>query len=243
MRKPVFLFGLSFSASPGFPCSPNGESSSEADVETDTHPESLLQEFLKYQVTINRTGKNAQPTAGNLKTILSGVESLASAIGGAQAFCDRLKGVEFRIRDIDAGGYGQAHLIQLNKDAFNTWTVVHELGHAWDGVNQWKLSSTMQRRMKAGYRKWWYLLPHLFWPSNKEYWYYPGDSPPPCGIDQNFNAKEDFAEAVAALVFPDEAKQRAAERGWPYNDPARGYAYAEYADTPRAKFIRELISS
>jgi hypothetical protein len=243
MGKLRFNFGRVFYNFQGYPYSPNGESPSDSGTGNSPSMESILREFLQYNITISHQGENARPTADNLNSILSAVKALSSVLGGSQAFCDRLKGVEFRIRNISAGGYGQAHLISLNKDAFDAWTVVHELGHAWDGVNKWNLSSIMQKKMNAGYRKWWYIIPHLLWPSNIQYWYYPGDGPPPCGIDRNFNAKEDFAEAVAALVFTAEAKRRATSRGWPYNDPARGYAYADYRDTPRGEFIEGLISS
>jgi hypothetical protein len=60
-------------------------------------------------------------------------------------------------------------------------------------------------------------------------------------VDKNFNRKEDFAEAVAAFVYPQEARNRASARGWPYVDPARGYRYGDFRSTPRGRFIKALM--
>ena len=214
----------------------------EADS-TEVDLEALRCELSDHRVTVSQRGSNDVPAAGMLSVILEGVHGLAGLMGGPDRFAARLQGVDIRLCRTRYGGYGQAHGIALNRDGFEAWTVVHELAHAWDGVNGWKLSARMRDSMGAGRCKWWYGIAHLLRPADERYWYYPGKSPPPCGIDANFNAKEDFAEAVTASVYPEEAARRAAARGWPYADPVRGYSCASFDGTPRAAFVRELLSA
>jgi hypothetical protein len=177
-------------------------------------------------------------TTDKLETILRAVQDLAAAIGGSQRFRDALGGVKIKQRAIKFGGLSRAHHITLNVSGFGEWTVVHELGHAWDGATRWRLSKDMQRAVGAGFA---HPLLHFLAPEKKEYWYDPGQGPPPCGLDRRFNRLEDFAEAVTAFVHPAEAARLAAERGWPYTDPDRGYEYADFGATPRGQFIRALV--
>ena len=71
----------------------------------------------------------------------------------------------------------------------------------------------------------------------------PGNSPPPCGIDGLFNAKEDFAESVTAFVYPSKAQEKAKFRGYPYYDPERGHYYPSFLNTPRGLYIKALMVS
>jgi hypothetical protein len=205
----------------------------------------MINPIMEYQVIVKgHTEEDVLNPAVEqvIKTILSGVQSLASAIGGKEAFQTRWMGVNIQLSEIPKGGYGKAHSVTLNQGGFDVWTVVHELAHALDGAHGWTYSQQMRHCMHAGYKNCWIWLMHILRPGEKQYWFDPGVGPPPCGEDGNFNEKEDFAEAITAHVFPDEAKQRAASRGWPYNDPARGYSFENFHDTPRGKFIQELIS-
>ena len=177
-------------------------------------------------------------TIDELETVVEAVRDLAEAMGGADSFRAKLRGVVLKQRVMRAGGLGMAHSITMNDAGFTKWPVVHELGHAWDGVNGWRLSRDMQEELGAGFAR---PTRHLFDRNNPADWYDPGDGPPPCGLDQNFNRKEDFAEAVAAFVYPDQAQQNAVARGWPYVDPARGYDYDGFHATPRGKFIGALL--
>ena len=62
---------------------------------------------------------------------------------------------------------------------------------------------------------------------------------PPKGSDVNFNREEDFAESVAAYVFPDEAQQWV-ER-W-YDTPYQEMLwYQDYHETPRWEYVNSLI--
>ena len=104
------------------------------------------------------------------------------------------------------GGESMAHRVWLNEAGFTTWTVVHELAHAWDWANRGRLSENMQTDMGAEFE---HPILHRLYPNNPAYWYDPGDGPPPCGIDSLFDRKEDFAESVTAYVYPGEAQRRA----------------------------------
>jgi len=163
---------------------------------------------------------------------------MAGEMGGADMFRSNLGGVKIRQESMKSAGLGKAHSVTLNEAGFTKWTVVHELGHAWDAVNGWQMSKDMQTAMGSGFA---HPILHFFDPDNSAYWYDPGQGPPPCGVDANFNRKEDFAEAVAAYVYPDEALLKANSRGWPYIDPQRGYSYMHFHDTPRGQFIDALM--
>jgi len=96
----------------------------------------------------------------------------------------------------------------------------------------------MQQTVEAGFA---HPILHWFHPDDPAYWYDLGQGPPPCGVDQNFDREEDFAESVTAYVYPQEAQQKATARGWPYVDAARGYNYANFLATPRGQFINTLM--
>ena len=184
--------------------------------------------------------ENGLWTLSELNTALTGVQDLANAMGGATAFSKNLGGVKISQKDMSHGGLGEAHRVTLNASGFSTWTVVHELAHAWDAYNGWGLSTAMQSALGAGFKN---PLGHFFYPNDPAYWYDPGNGPPPAGIDTNFNEKEDFAETVTAFVYPGSASSNATSRGWPYVDPARGYNFARFADTPRGQFVAALMVS
>jgi len=125
--------------------------------------------------------------------------------------------------------------ICLNANGLTSWTICHELAHAWDAANGWHFSRAMRKATKSGFL--WQLF-HHWQPEWRLFWYRVGSPPPPCGVDKHFNAIEDFAEAVTAFLYPEEAARRACERGMPYEH----WGYAHFHDTPRGKFIRKLIS-
>ncbi len=179
-------------------------------------------------------------TLAELALVAEGVSDLAAAMGGTSAFRFNLGGVRIRQKPMKHGGLGRAHRVTLNMTHFDKWTVVHELGHAWDAARGWKLSRDMQAKVGARFD---HPLFHLLAPKNSAYWYDPGQGPPPCGVDAAFNRIEDFAEAVTAYVYPQEARQRAAVRGWPYADASRGYAYADFYATPRGQFVGSLMKT
>lgn len=179
-------------------------------------------------------------TLADLALVAESVGDLATAMGGASAFRFNLGGVQIRQKPMNLGGLGRAHRVTLNASHFDKWTVVHELAHAWDAARSWRLSGDMRKKVGAGFHS---PILYFLFPKDPAYWYDPGQGPPPCGVDAAFNPIEDFAEAVTAYVYPQEAQQRAAARGWPYADPARGYTYADFYATPRGQFIGGLMAT
>lgn len=144
-----------------------------------------------------------------------------------------LSGLEIRSDEIPFAGLTSHNLIRLNPTSLNNWTVVHELAHAWDRANWFILSFRMMLATRS-----WGPVPflHAWQPNEKRFWYRAGSPPPPCGIDQNFNRVEDFAEAVTAYVYPKEAFQRAVASGYAYGH----YGYLHFRQTPRGNFIARL---
>jgi hypothetical protein len=144
--------------------------------------------------------------------------------------------LEIRAGKMSYEGLTSRGLVRLNPENLSLWTVVHELAHAWDSSQDWTLSLQM---MTATHSWGPPTILHGLYPLEKRYWYHVGAPPPPCGVDQNFNRKEDFAEAVTAFVYPEEASRRATARGYPYSQ----YGYLRFSQTPRGKFIAALAES
>jgi hypothetical protein len=144
--------------------------------------------------------------------------------------------LEIRLENLVYGGLTFRGLIRLNPEGLSVWTVTHELGHAWDYSRMCLLSFRMMIVTgSAGAVP----LLHAWQPLQKNFWYKVGDPPPPCGVDQNFNRFEDFAETVAAYVYPKEAFQRAVASGSPYGH----YGYTHFHQTPRGRFMADLAYS
>lgn len=179
-------------------------------------------------------------TISELETVLNAVMDLATALGGADNFKDKIGEITVTQKKIKEGGLYSGGWITMNEKGFSTWTVVHELAHAWDANKGWSLSKNMRDDLGAGFDN---PLLHFFFPDDDEYWYDPGQGPPPCGIDRNFNEKEDFAESVTAYIYPAEAEKKANASNYPYNDPARGYNHTSFLDTPRGQNIKALMVS
>ena len=157
----------------------------------------------------------------------------------SRAFGDHNPGWMKRIHIcIEAGPYGgltsSKMKIKLNPLGLTRWTIVHELAHAWDYSSLCTNSFRMMLITNS-----WGPVPglHQVHPLDQRYWYHPGEMPVPCGVDEHFNRYEDFAESVTAFVYPEQAALRAAKNGRPYDR----YGYSHFHDTPRGRFIRELI--
>ena len=125
-------------------------------------------------------------------------------------------------------------MICYNANALTTWTITHELAHAWDKANDWQFSRRMRKATRSGFPC---KAIHRLRPTWKFFWYRVGSPPPPCGVDKNFNTVEDFAEAITAYLYPDEAAVKAQKRGMPYQK----WGYQHFHETPRGQFIRMLI--
>jgi hypothetical protein len=125
--------------------------------------------------------------------------------------------------------------ICLNTNGLTAWTIAHELAHNWDAANGWQLSKEMRRVTHSGFVC---AALHRLHPAWQLFWYRVGSPPPPCGIDRNFNAVEDFAESVTSYLYPEEAARRAIERGYPYAK----WGFQHFHETPRGKHIRALFN-
>ena len=167
-----------------------------------------------------------------LDRVTEAVSDLAFMMRGADKFRQNHGRVIMQRRHMKHGGLGEAHSVILTAGYFTKWTVVHELSHAWDGANSWRLSRGLQEHVGGR----WLLFPRTL-PGGIRYRYDPGMWPPPAGINMSFNAKEDFAESVTAFVYPGKAKEFAEDRLVPYYK----YGYANYYQTPRAWYIAELL--
>ena len=140
------------------------------------------------------------------------------------------------------------------------WTMAHELGHRWN--NAWGRAPErgLRKALRAGRWEWlkrglrrfekWLerilgilgIKKRIDW---QALWYHPGDAPPPCGADRNFNAGEDLAECFASSIFPEDARTRAAKaasrlarrvREWDW-----GSQYADFSTTHRGAFMQEKL--
>lgn len=113
--------------------------------------------------------------------------------------------------------------IFLDND-WTDWTLAHELGHRWNNAWGRQPEKNLRRAMQAGNLEWLKRTLRLFekWLERRlrdlgiksrldwqALWYKPGKSPPPCGLDRNFNASEDLAESFAGIIFPERIKERA----------------------------------
>ncbi|MEA5077870.1 MAG: hypothetical protein VB013_04795 [Anaerolineaceae bacterium] len=185
--------------------------------------------FELYQVDLTGAWTNEARA-----TLMEACEDLFGAWAVRQENIRWLRGMPIIAEPIRQLGLTCAQWIKFNPAVLSKWTVVHEFGHAWDFASGLRNSSRMQHFTHS-----WGPLPllHQWRPADERFWYHPGSLPPPCGKDRNFNRLEDFAEAVAAYVYPEEAKKRADERGMGYEL----YGYESFYATPRGRFIHELI--
>lgn len=149
--------------------------------------------------------------------------------------------------------------VYLDND-WTDWTLAHELGHRWNNAWNRQPEKRLRKTIRAGHLEWltkglrqfekWLertlkrlgFEGHLDW---RALWYQPGDAPPPCGVDRNFNASEDLAESFAATLFQEDAQKRsrrAAERlgnlGEKWNWPSQ---FPKFSATPRGQTMLMLL--
>jgi hypothetical protein len=145
-----------------------------------------------------------------------------------------VENLSVKLEQIPAGGLTSRNLVRLNPNHLTLWTVIHELAHAWDASQGWKISSRMAKDTGSRFE---HPILHRLHPADIEYWYAVGSPPPPCGVDANFNRLEDFAESVTAYLFPEEAAKKAEERGWGY----QAFGFHHFHETPRGVWIARLF--
>lgn len=138
----------------------------------------------------------------------------------------------------------QYYVRALSKDLnFDQWTVVHELGHAWDARSWAQNRGSLWLKLVINTGGWFGPAlgcdaDHRSPGCNNSLYHYRDK--PAKGSDSNFNPGEDFAESVAAYVFPVEAQQ--AIQGYQGTKYENYLYYSAYAKTKRWMFINNLIN-
>ena len=167
-------------------------------------------------------------TTGELVRVSQAAGGLANVMGGAGKLKGRLGGVTMTRNSGGYGGLGGPHSVALGEN-FTSWTVVHELSHAWDGANWGTLSLNLMVFTSSYY--------HLGRDDDLPYGsgsvtlhYHPGDTPPK-GSDENFNHWEDLAESVTTYVYPNVAQDFLAQ------PTMERYRYANYYELKRALWL------
>jgi hypothetical protein len=198
-----------------------------------------------------------------LEEVYKGVDELAKEMGGPSRFRAKIGGTVY-IRQVIQQSPGITHpptwhvvTFWSKADSFDHWTVVHELGHVWDGQNNWKYSEyledstdgyTLDPKVVAA-PDYCALDPYHELPGcNKAGYYYGGTPPKTSGY--NFNRREDFAESVTAYVYPDEAHAEVMDQLSRYKIKLRpdlyqlyeAYLYYDnFRATPRGRFVSNLV--
>jgi hypothetical protein len=141
-------------------------------------------------------------------------------------------------------------LIRNDKINFDVWTIVHEFGHAWDFNFGRRLSKALENYTQGytdsrfgerygNYPDYCVNDPlHALPGCNRAGYFYGGI--PPAGSDANFTRLEDFAESVAASIFPDKAHELVLRFQNP-NDPYYSLYYDDFRKMPRWDFIHGVI--
>lgn len=144
---------------------------------------------------------------------------LANIMGGNEKFIRNLGGVTIRKADIGShGGEALSHRVSFStRRTFSSWTVVHELAHAWDANYGWRLSRQLEK-YTGGFtspvlsllKRFARLSDSGLWSSEKKpgrygrrpgcnrAGYFYGDRP--SGSNWSFNRLEDFAESIAMYI-------------------------------------------
>jgi uncharacterized caspase-like protein len=144
---------------------------------------------------------------------------MADIMGGSSKFKQNLGGVTVKKYDVGANAAeASSHKINLSpRENFTSWTVVHELAHAWDANYGWKLSHALEKYTRGHTSLLHSWIVKLFgrpdsgfgWAEKKPgrygrlpgcnaAGYFYGDKP--SSSNWSFNRKEDFAESVAMYI-------------------------------------------
>ncbi|HLF73448.1 MAG TPA: hypothetical protein VI524_03815 [Anaerolineales bacterium] len=154
-----------------------------------------------------------------LDRLQNAIVLVANLMGGRESFVRNLGGLTVRKADIGShGGEALRHRVSLStKGMFSSWTVVHELAHAWDANHRWGLARQLEKYTGGYTSRVLSLALRLagrsdsgrFGPEKKPgrygrrpgcnaAGYFYGDKP--SGSNWKFNRLEDFAESVAMYV-------------------------------------------
>lgn len=188
-------------------------------------------------------------TIDELHTLWLGVVSLSDLMGGVNKFIANTGGITVWQGPTNYRGITRGHDIEFwdSLTSIDRWTVVHELGHVWDGNFNWKWSLKLEQ-YTGGYTSpnaaayLWRIgkcdkdrrLPGC----NNAGYFYGGK--PPAGSGVLFNRVEDFAESVAAAVDPILAQSRV--KDYRYDKDYSNLYYSDYKKTDRWNFIKGVIN-
>lgn len=203
-------------------------------------------------------------TEGEVKRVFQIFQSLSTLVGGSNLpmlFNYQTTTIHHSQRSGRVGRTSNDDIF-LDED-WTYWTFAHELGHRWNnawsrqpeeilrdafGAGKWEWLKLSLRRLEKLFRK---ILERLGFKCRLDWqalWYHPGQAPPPCGVDRNFNASEDLAETFAAAIFPKDAIQRARNASNRNKKLKRssiswdwGETYHEFHSSPRGKLILSLL--
>jgi len=192
-------------------------------------------------------------SAEELREVLNGVTALADAMGGVRRFHFNVGSVEMTQEEIGVPGQAIGQRIEFWTRPFGHWVVVHELAHVWDSrtlAPGWLLSRGLEA-YTGGYTD-----PDEDPPNCDEHQILPGCNTghyfyagyPPKGSDNNFTRVEDFAESVAAYLYPDDARNGildilALYQGNPELYPvySQMLLYASFRDTSRWEYVDGIL--
>jgi RHS repeat-associated protein len=189
--------------------------------------------------------KKGQWELAELRELKMGVRDLSRSMGGLNKFIFNLGYVDVYKYKMSHKAAGGKNYLKVNYDKHNLdrWTVVHELGHSWDAKNNWKWSEGLEIFTTA--------LGPRTQPSvcdadqrlpgcNNAGYVYGGI--PAAGSDKNFDAREDFAESLAAYVYPGKAHDRVKKYRYINNGIYKDFLYySDYRTTDRWAYIDSLI--
>lgn len=214
----------------------------------DTHQVKVVKDWVEPGAE-DAPSKAGYWSLDELHTLQEAVSALAGALAGAAGFIAHVGSVTIMQVETRHRGLASKGRVKLTASdtSFDEWTVVHELAHVWDANADWRLSRALESST-GGYTCWvCQVLRRWFgaydeqsrWPGcNRAGYFYGGR--PPAGSDRNFNRKEDFAEAVAAYVYPSEAQSRVMR--FRDDDRYREFLYYDdYAQTRRWAFVDGLV--
>jgi len=181
--------------------------------------------------------------------LLAVASDLAERMGGADSFRHFSGGITVRKQTISQNGLANAGSVTLNAGLFAFppadgnphWTIAHELAHAIDLYNGKLFSRGLVKATGGKYNPLRQLMYHLrlqpdTLPGTNAAGYEWGGTPPK-GADCNFNPLEDFAESVAAYLYPDAARQFITRHFAAMPD----FQYGDFRATQRGMYIDALF--
>ena len=196
-----------------------------ADIEFAVEKLKQLQEQFRVEIVADwGTGSDGSWQSGNwlkdeLDRLDQTIKLVANTMGGSAKFVQNLNGVTIKKADIGShGGEALSHRVSLStKGKFSSWTVVHELAHAWDANHGWQLSVALEKYTGGFTNPVASFIKRLIGTRDSGFWdqenkpgrhgrfpgcnaagYFYGDKP--SGSNWAFNRKEDFAESVAMYM-------------------------------------------